>query len=157
MNAKADIVLSVEPANSPDGEWCLSQYYAELAARFDDGFDPSLKNKFDPAEMEPPNGWFVLARLEGKPAACGAVMKLDGSACEVKRVWVAADARGVGLGTKIMGKLEELAKAAGFVTVKLDTNRALDEAKGLYEKLGYKETARYNDNPYADHFFDKAL
>lgn len=157
MDLKADIVISVEPANAPDSEWCLSQYYAELAARFDEGFDPSLKNKFDPAEMEPPNGWFALARLDGMPAACGAVMKLDGAICEVKRLWVSADARGFGLGTKVMTKLEELACDAGFRAVRLDTNRALDEAKGLYEKLGYSETDRYNDNPYADHFFEKAL
>ena len=56
-----------------------------------------------------------------------------------------------------MAKLEELARDAGFKAVRLDTNRALDEAKGLYEKLGYSETNRYNDNPYADHFFEKAL
>ncbi|MEM9575047.1 MAG: GNAT family N-acetyltransferase [Pseudomonadota bacterium] len=153
------IAIGVEPANSPDGEWCLAQYYSELAKRFDEGFDPNLKNKFDPAEMEPPNGWFVVGRIGEKPVACGAVMKLDGSAsiCEVKRVWVSSNARGSGLGSKIMDKLETLAKEAGFTRVKLDTNRALGEAKGLYEKLGYAETYRYNDNPYADHFFEKAL
>ena len=159
MNLKTDIAISVEPANSRDGEWCLSQYYDELAARFDEGFDPGLKNKFDPAEMEPPNGWFVVARMAGKPVACGAVMKLGGSnsVCEIKRVWVSTDARGLGLATRIMDKLEELAREAGFTLAKLDTNRALDEAQRLYEKLGYTKTERYNDNPYADHFFEKAL
>lgn len=137
----------------------MSQYYDELALRFEEGFDPTVKNKFDPAEMEPPNGWFVVARLNGKAVGCGAVMKLNGStsACEIKRVWVSADARGFGLATKIMNRLETLAKQAGFTLAKLDTNRALDEAKSLYLKLGYTETGRYNDNPYADHFFEKAL
>lgn len=157
MVRDANIAIEVEPADVPDSEWCLAQYYAELAKRFDDGFDPSIKNKFDPGEMEPPNGWFVVARLDGKPVACGAVMRLEGAICEVKRLWVSSDARGFGLGTKIMNRLEELAKSAGFTSVKLDTNGALDEAKGLYLKLGYTETERYNDNPYADHFFEKAL
>lgn len=157
MADKASITIEVESASLPDSEWCLAQYYAELAARFDEGFDPSIKNKFNPAEMEPPNGWFVIARLDGRAVACGAVMKLEGTNCEVKRVWVSSDARGLGLGTKVMNRLEELARQAGFTSVKLDTNRALDEAKALYLKLGYHETERYNDNPYADHFFEKAL
>jgi ribosomal protein S18 acetylase RimI-like enzyme len=41
--------------------------------------------------------------------------------------------------------------------VKLDTNRSLVEAQALYRKLGYREIGRYNDNPYADHFFEKRL
>lgn len=152
-----DITISIEPADTADGAWCLSQYYDELSTRFDTGFDPLLKNKFDPAEMEPPNGWFVVARHKEQPVACGAVMRLNDADCEVKRLWVSSSARGLGLGTKIMAKLEELARQAGFQAVKLDTNRTLDEAKGLYLKLGYTETERYNDNPYADHFFVKKL
>ena len=60
MSYQADLTIDLELATDPDGQWCLTQYYNELAERFDDGFDPGLKNKFDPEEMEPPNGWFAI-------------------------------------------------------------------------------------------------
>ena len=157
MSPSTDLAINLEPATQADSQWCLLQYYKELAARFDAGFDPDLKNRFDPAEMEPPYGWFVVARLDKKPVACGAVMQLSDQSCEIKRLWVASNARGMGLGTKIMDHLEDIARQAGFKKAKLDTNRTLDEAKAMYEKLGYLEIAPYNDNPYADHWFEKSL
>jgi ribosomal protein S18 acetylase RimI-like enzyme len=45
----------------------------------------------------------------------------------------------------------------GFSVVRLDTNKSLTEAQALYRKLGYREIGRYNDNPYASHFFEKLL
>ena len=42
-------------------------------------------------------------------------------------------------------------------TLRLDTNRALTEAHALYRSEGYREIARFNDNPYADHWFEKRL
>ncbi len=157
MPQSDDLTISLESATQPDGQWCLMQYYKELAVRFDEGFDPDLKNKFDPAEMEPPHGWFVVARLADKPVACGAIMKLSDQSCEIKRLWVASSARGMGLGTKVMDQLEHIGRQAGFTDAKLDTNRTLDEARAMYEKRGYRETEPYNDNPYADHWFEKKL
>jgi len=56
-----------------------------------------------------------------------------------------------------MQRLEELAKEHGFARLRLDTNKSLVEAQALYHKLGYREIGRYNDNPYAHHFFEKPL
>lgn len=152
-----DITIAVEAADSADARWCLEQYYAELAMRFDAGFDPAAGNNFDPAEMTPPKGWFVIARRNGEAVGCGALKRLKPSTAEVKRVWVSPTARGLGLAGMIMDHLERLAADTGFSSVVLDTNKALLEARAMYAKRGYDEIGRYNDNPYADHWFEKKL
>jgi ribosomal protein S18 acetylase RimI-like enzyme len=98
-----------------------------------------------------------VARLEGEPVGCGGLKTLDAGTGEVKRVWTAASARGIGVAARIMWWLEERAREMGFSVVRLDTNKSLTEAQALYRKLGYHEIGRYNDNPYASHFFEKSL
>jgi DNA-binding MarR family transcriptional regulator/ribosomal protein S18 acetylase RimI-like enzyme len=156
MRASA-VEMAVEPADSADAWWCLEQYYAELAERFEAGFDPLLGNTFHAVEMTPPAGWFVLARLDGAPIGCGALKALDRQAGEIKRVWTAPQARGMGVASRLMDRLEALGREAGFKILQLDTNKALSEAHALYRKRGYQEIGRYNDNPYAHHWFEKAL
>jgi DNA-binding MarR family transcriptional regulator/GNAT superfamily N-acetyltransferase len=146
-----DIV--VEPTGSRDAAWCLDQYFAELDRRFDGGFDPGLGGG-KPAEEE---GHFVIARLEGDAVGCGVLRPLGNGVGEIKRVWVSERARGHGVAGKIMERLEALAHGDGFHTLRLDTNKALTEAHALYRKLGYAEISRYNANPYAHHWFEKAL
>jgi GNAT superfamily N-acetyltransferase len=153
----ASIEISIEPASSVDANWCLRQYQEELARRFDNGFDPSTGNSLDPADVTPPKGWFVVARRDGRPVGCGALKRLDDRTGEIKRVWVSDAARGARLATRIMDRLELIAAEAGFAKVLLDTNRALTEARAMYLKRGYGEIAAYNDNPYAHHWFEKAL
>lgn len=153
----ASVTVALEPADSPDARFCLESYYAELARRFPSGFDPLAGNNFDPAEMTPPKGWFVLARLDGEPVGCGALKRLGGGVGEVKRVWTSPSARGLGVASRIMDRLEALAVEAGFTILRLDTNGTLKEAQAMYAKRGYRPILRYNDNPYAEHWFEKAV
>jgi DNA-binding MarR family transcriptional regulator len=153
----SSVTVEPEPAAGADARWCLGEYYAELARRFDAGFDPSAGNNFDPAETTPPKGWFLIARLDGEPVGCGALKRLDAATGEIKRVWTSPAVRGMGVASRIMDRLEAIAAGAGFARVCLDTNRALTEARTLYRKRGYGEIAAYNDNPYADHWFGKAI
>lgn len=155
--AAAAIKLRVEAADSADARRCLEGYYAELGRRFEAGFDPQAGNNFDIAEMTPPKGHFVVARMDGEAVGCGALKLLEPGIGEVKRVWTAPSARGCGVARKVMEALEGLARGAGLALVRLDTNRALTEAHALYRRLGYREIERYNDNPYADHWFEKRL
>ena len=53
--------------------------------------------------------------------------------------------------------LESAARDDGLTTLRLDTNKALTEAHALYRKEGYREIERFNDNPYAHHWFEKRL
>lgn len=156
MRASA-VVIAQEPAASADAQHCLSEYRAELASRFEGGFDPSNGNNLTVEEMTPPAGYLLLARLDGQPVGCGALKRLGPSEGEVKRVWTAPEARGRGVASRLMDSLEQLARDVGFGMVKLDTNRTLVEAQAMYRKRGYREIGRYNDNPYAHHWFEKAL
>ncbi|MCV0393826.1 MAG: bifunctional helix-turn-helix transcriptional regulator/GNAT family N-acetyltransferase [Rhizobiaceae bacterium] len=153
----ASIDLSLEDAQSGDARHCLQSYYAELAERFENGFDPHAVANFEPSEMTPPKGWFLMAREEGLPVGCGVLKRLEEDVGEIKRVWTAPAARGLGVATAIMDRLEALAAEAGFAAVRLDTNGALVEAQAMYTRRGYHPIPRYNDNPYAQHWFEKAM
>lgn len=149
--------IQLEDPASADGRYCLQSYYDELAQRFDVGFDPDAVKNFDPAEMHPPKGWFVVARIDGQAVGCGALKRLEPGAGEIKRVWTSQAARGKGVARAIMARLEEIAKVAGLLAVRLDTNASLTEARAMYLRTGYHEIAAYNDNPYADYWFEKNL
>lgn len=153
----SSITIAEEPAYSGDAQFCLGCYRAELDSRFDRGFDPSKGNNLTVDEMTPPAGYLLLARLEGEPVGCGALKRLSTDEGEVKRVWTSPDVRGLGVASKMMDSLEQLARDVGFKRVKLDTNRTLVEAQAMYRKRGYRDIAPYNDNPYAHHWFEKAL
>ena len=99
----------------------------------------------------------MLARIQGEPAGCGALKRLDDATGELMRMWVDGAHRGLGIGTRILDALEARAAALGRTRVRLYTNGALAEAQALYRSRGYAEIDRYNDDPYAEHFFEKPL
>ncbi|MGN6305654.1 MAG: bifunctional helix-turn-helix transcriptional regulator/GNAT family N-acetyltransferase [Mesorhizobium sp.] len=148
----ASVTVAPEAADSADARRCLDAYIGELAERFEDGFEGG---SFGTADMTPPVGWLLLARLDGEAIGCGALKRLDATTGEIKRVWVSPAARGMGVAARLMDRLEALAGEIGCQRVLLDTNRTLTEAKAMYLKRGYSEIGRYNDNPYADHWFEK--
>jgi len=150
------VQLSVEQPDSPAARYCLDQYFAELAARFEAGYDPARGIPATPDDLTPPRGYFVLATLNGQPVGCGA-LKCHATHGEIKRMWVATSARGLGLGTRILRRLEELARQRGLPLLRLETNKALTEAQTLYRRNGFREVPAFNDEPYAHHWFEKAL
>jgi DNA-binding MarR family transcriptional regulator/ribosomal protein S18 acetylase RimI-like enzyme len=149
-------VAAEDPA-SPDARWCIGQYFAELDRRFDAGFDPARSIPADAAELVPPAGLLLVARLRGKAIGCGALKLHPGAPAELKRMWVDPSARGLGLGKRLLGELEARASAAGAKAVRLETNRALTEAIRLYRQSGFREVEHFNDEPYAHHWFEKRL
>jgi GNAT superfamily N-acetyltransferase len=151
----ASVEVSAEAPNSSDARLCLNAYFRELAARFEAGFDGTDDYAVD--DMIPPTGLFVIARLDGDAVGCGGFKRVDKGAGEIKRVWTAPGARGMGVARRILRTLEAAARERGLKTLRLDTNRALTEAHALYRGEGYKEVPRFNDNPYAHHWFKKQL
>lgn len=149
--------IEVVDARSSDARWCLSQYYSELAARFEGGFDLDRHPGPSPAELTQPVGVFLVARLNGEPVGYGALTTGWPGIGLITRMWVAAWARGTGLGGRILDALESHAKDLGHRIVRLDTNRVLLEAQAMYHKRGYREVAPFNDHPYAHHWFEKEL
>ncbi len=150
-------VLHREPAGSADAQWCLEQYYAELDTRFVHGLDRGTVQSTDVDEISPPNGLFVVVRLDGHPVGCGALKRSDPAVIDIKRMWLRSDVRGRGLGRALLGHLMDEARALGVDRVRLDTNETLVEAIALYESSGFVAVERFNDDPHATHFFERAL
>ena len=151
------VQFAIEDPTTPDARWCLEQYFAEIDARFEAGYDPALGLPAGVRELTPPAGLFLVARLRDRPVGCGG-FKLHGDAsAELKRMWVAPDARGLGLGRRLLQELERHAREAGAGVVRLDTNRALTEAIALYRRSGYVEIDDFNAEPYANLWFEKRL
>ncbi len=153
----AAIDVRVETPDSADAHWCLDQYFRELAARFETGFDASKSNPARDEDMVAPKGCFVVARLDGSVAGCGALKRGDRTIGEVKRMWTAPSARGRGVARKVLQTLEGIAREFGLKTLRLETKRTLTEAQALYRQEGYREVAPFNDEPYAHHWFEKRL
>lgn len=150
------VQLEEEDSASPAGMRCLKRYFGELALRFERGFDPARGLPAEAWEMTPPHGHFLIAWLRGEPVGCGG-LKCHEDWGEIKRMWVAPEARGLGLAKRILARLEDLARASSLATVRLETNRALTEARSLYQSSGFHEVAPYNDEAYAHHWFEKVL
>jgi len=148
--------VEVENPASPAAQRCLAHYFDELAARFDAGFDPARSISASIAELTPPHGFLVVAWLNGEAIGCGA-LKCHPTHGEVKRMWVAPSCRGLGVGKRILQRLEELAGERRLHLLRLETNKALTEAHALYRSSGYSEVAAFNDEPYAHHWFEKRL
>jgi DNA-binding MarR family transcriptional regulator len=146
-----------EPADpaSPAARDVVGRYFAEIGRRF--GFDPSDEPEQDALLLVPPTGVFVVALSDGEPVACGGLQAIAPHVAELKRMWVHDDWRGAGLGSRLLRHLEDQARQLGHDTVRLDTNAALAEAIGMYQRAGYRAIDRYSDNPWATHFFEKRL
>lgn len=147
----------VDPASS-DAQRCLRAYVAELNRRAPQrGFDPSQGATADPHEVRPPRGAFVLAYLRGEAIGCGAVKHQPDNVTDIKRMWVAESARGLGLGRRLLEHLERLAREHGSSEAHLETSDVLPEAITLYRSSGYVEVPPFNDEPFADRWFAKPL
>jgi DNA-binding MarR family transcriptional regulator/predicted GNAT family N-acyltransferase len=153
----ASVNVAAEEPDSPDARLCLDAYFRELAGRFEGGFDAAADDSAHVADMIPPSGLFVIARLDGDAVGCGGLKRVDRATGEIKRVWTAPSARGLGVARRMLRTLEAAAREKRLKTLRLDTNQALTEAHALYRSEGYQEIARFNDNPYADHWFEKQL
>jgi DNA-binding MarR family transcriptional regulator len=139
-----------------DARFCLQTYYDELAVRLPDGYDPAVSPIAD-AEMSSPAGLLLVAYLHGEPVGCGALIFQPDDAGLVKRMWVAPTVRGLGLGRRLLYELEDRGRANGVRLMRLETKDVLTEAIRMYQTSGYREVAPFNDEFYADHWFEKAL
>jgi DNA-binding MarR family transcriptional regulator/GNAT superfamily N-acetyltransferase len=149
--------IDVVDPEQPAAVYCLDEYYAELARRFDNGWDHAISIAATPEQLRPPAGLFAVATLHGTAVGCGALKFHGRRPTELKRMWVAPTARGLGLGRRLLGELERLAGDHGARVLRLETNRNLTEAIALYRSAGYREVRPFNDEPYAHHWFEKRL
>jgi DNA-binding MarR family transcriptional regulator/GNAT superfamily N-acetyltransferase len=156
LTASMVSITACDPADPP-ARSCVQAYFAELARRFEQGFDPGLSISAEDAEVTPPSGAFLIAILHGQPVGCGAVKFHRDAPAEIKRMWTDPCARGLGLGRRMLAELEARAVSAGARLIRLETNRALTEAVTMYRSAGYREVPAFSAEPYAHHWFEKAV
>lgn len=161
----ATVQFEVVDPRSPEARSAIERYFAELDERFSGGFDASVARDevAEAAALSAPDGAFVVIRSDLETIGCGGLQRIDVAGphwrrtAEVKRMWIDPGWRGVGLGRRLVDRLEQLAEERGARRVVLDTNESLAEAIAMYGAMGYQPMERYNDNPYAHHWFTKSL
>src|SRR3954452_8515925 len=127
---------TVDPAH-PDARNCVTAYFAELEARSGHSLEPATLAAAKPGELRMPHGAMLVANLRGDAIGCGGV-KLHGQRpSEIKRMWVHPDARGLGLGRRLLAELDALARANGARTARIETSACLPEAISLYRSSGW--------------------
>lgn len=94
-----------------------------------------------------PAGRLLLARGDEQIVGCVGVRRLSVSACEMKRLYVRAIARGLGIGRRLAMASIEAARELGYETMQLDTLSTMAAARDLYRSLGFGECAPYYANP----------
>ena len=149
-------IRAVDPEDR-DALHCLREYVAELNRRSTRGFDPSVGATALPNEVRPPAGQFFVAYLHDEAIGCGAVKHHADAPAEIKRTWIAPQARGLGLGRRLLETLESCAKQAGAEVAHIETSAVLTEALTLYRSAGWVEVPAFNEEPFADHWFEKRL
>ena len=153
----AEVDIRRVDAASPDARRCIAAYVAELNRRSDRGYDPARGVSAEPREMTPPQGLFLVAYRGGDAVGCGGVKHHPGSPSEIKRMWVAENARGLGVARRLLAVLERDAVGSGASVARIETSATLFEAITLYRSVGYVEVAPFNAEPFADHWFEKQL
>lgn len=155
--ARRHVTLEIEDAASRDAQWCVGEFFAEIDALLEAGYDPAKAVVVGAADLTPPHGAFLVARLHGRPVGCGGVKLPVGEPAFLKRMWVAPSARGLGIAGLILGRLEAIARESGATEVTLDTNSLLVAAGRMYESRGYVEVPDFNGEPHADRWYRKDL
>jgi len=109
-------------------------------------FDHELANL--PGEYAPPSGCLLFWYEGNDLAGCAALRKINGTTCEMKRMYVRSAFRGKKIGRKLAESIVAEARELGYKSLKLDTLPAMREAIALYRSLGFKETPPYRVNPH---------
>ncbi|WP_307849655.1 GNAT family N-acetyltransferase [Qaidamihabitans albus] len=156
--------LTIEPVrpHAADAVTALRRYFTEIVGRYhgrqatEQEVDAAIAD--EPSDdLRPPSGLLLLARRDGETVGCAGLRLLRPETAELTRLYVDREARGLGLGERLVRAVEEAARELGARFVRLDTRRDLVEARTLYARLGYREIPAYNDGKYADHWFEKRL
>lgn len=148
------VTAGAEDVRSPDAQQLIRELSDELAAlyRMADG-----SAGFKPEDVELSRAAFVIARIDGRPAGCGALRPLNDQACEVKRMYTRSEFRRKGVALVILSEIERLAIQFGYTAMMLQTGPKQPEAVALYERFGYYRIPRFSGNSNVILAFQKDL
>jgi ribosomal protein S18 acetylase RimI-like enzyme len=130
-------------------DWCRSRY-GENAWFVDHYYTPekwaAVLDSL-PRVHAAPEGAALVARLDGKVVGCVMIQRIDENTCEMKRMFVGPEGRGLGLGRRLAENIIRVAAERGYAFIQLDTGRNHDEALSLYRSLGFEEIPPYYEAP----------
>jgi putative acetyltransferase len=135
--------IRTESPLSPDSRVLIAASQAALEAVYSADEIFSL----DPDDLAAPNAQFLVARVDGRAVGCIALVDMLRYG-ELKRLFVDAAARGLGLGQRLVVEAEAAARDVGLKVLRLETGPELVPAVKLYRSLGYRERGAFGD--YAD-------
>jgi putative acetyltransferase len=140
-------MLTFEAVEKPNAELIekakelFREYATEVAADgCFGGFNDELESL--PGQYSSPTGCLLLLNLRGQVAGCGAYRHAEDGSCELKRIYVVPDLRGMGFGRMLTEELLKRAVAAGYRRATLDTLTTMHAAHELYRSLAFKESHR---------------
>ena len=143
--------ISVE---APSVQILLAEYYQELNIRIEGGFDHNNSTHGDVASTAPPNGIFLLVEMDKVPVGIGAIKTESSTSLqkigELKRMYLKPSVRSQGIGQLLVKELLNWGRKLGMESIRLDSNRALSNAIGMYRSCGFVDIPRYNWHPYGD-------
>jgi GNAT superfamily N-acetyltransferase len=134
-NSAGTIRLRRTNYQHPDVQLLVAEVQQEYVRRY--GSEDS--SPIDEAEFDPPNGMFVIATVDGRPAAMGGWRAVDSARAEIRRMYVSPHYRNRGLARAVLSELETTARAAGAHQMILETGLPQPEALALYRSSGYQD------------------
>jgi ribosomal protein S18 acetylase RimI-like enzyme len=143
---RARILAAVTPDDVAEVRRLFREYADGLSVDLAfEGFDGELRTL--PGAYAPPAGALLLARSRDRAVGCAGVRPFGPGECELKRLYVRREARGQGLGRRLVLRAVEIAERAGYAAMRLDTLPSMTEALALYPSLGFREVPEYRPNP----------
>jgi ribosomal protein S18 acetylase RimI-like enzyme len=148
----ATLDTAVTPADFAEARSLFEEYARALGVDLCfQGFTRELQTL---EEMyAPPGGGLLIAHVSGEAAGCAAFRPFGDEAvrvCEMKRLYVRAERRGLGLGRMLAVAIVDGARAAGYASMVLDTLGTMQTAQRLYRSLGFREIEPFYDNPLGE-------
>jgi putative acetyltransferase len=146
-----------EPFDSADVHALVAAQQAEMRGLYSGEAD--IGPTREAAMFVEPDGVFLVVRDDGRAIACGGICRFDETRAELKRMYVLPEARGRGLGRRVLVELEQEARRLGYRGLVLETGDLQREALGLYESSGYERIPCYPpyDSRALSLCFEKAL
>jgi GNAT superfamily N-acetyltransferase len=144
--------IAPEALTSDTASALIAALNTELSARYP---EPGATHfALNPDEVAPGNGIFLVARWLGRPVGCGALRSLREPAVlrelgprvgELKRMYVAPEVRGQGIGSALLARLEAEGRTLGLARLVLETGTRQTEALALYRRAGFTEISAYGE------------
>ncbi|MHC4441126.1 MAG: GNAT family N-acetyltransferase [Planctomycetota bacterium] len=149
-------MIAIIPVEKVDDLELVKGLMMEYASTLDfclgfQNFDKDLANPL--VDYGPPEGCLLMARYKGQPAGCVALRKLDDGICEMKRMYVKPEFRGLKIGRALAEAVIEEARKIGYARMRLDTTTDMEAANGLYLSLGFRQIEAYCYNPLENALF----